>query len=196
MLLPIAALIFTTVTVLHAREVYDGVLRLHILADSDSEKEQQLKLQVRDAILSRYSQTLAACESDREAEAFLEKELDAIRLLAQETVSREGACHTVDVSLTREYYPTRQYDGFTLPAGEYTSLRILIGSGEGKNWFCMVYPPICTASCEAEDAFVEAGFSKSQIRFLTEGEEGYTVRFKIVEGAMSLWHKVKGWFSS
>lgn len=188
--------IFTVfVTVVEAQEIYAGVVRLHVLADSDEEEEQKLKLLVRDAVLSAYGEELSLFSDVETAKTLLGEKLPEIKTLCEDTVKAEGSAHSVTVTLTKEYYPTRVYDGFTLPAGEYTSLRILIGSGEGQNWFCMVYPPLCTASCEKEEVLVEAGFSQSQVRFLTEGEEGYTLRFKLVETVSSVWHKVKGWFS-
>lgn len=186
-----AMLIFTASALRDARAVSDGVVRLHILADSDEEAEQALKLKVRDAILAAYSGEMAALSEVGEAKAYLADRLDEIGALAERTVAENGSTHTVTVDFCREYYPTRAYDGFDLPAGEYTSLRILIGSGEGRNWFCMVYPPLCTASSEADEALLAAGFSGSQVRLLTENEEGYTLRFKVVETVSEYWRRLK-----
>ncbi|MBR2986477.1 MAG: stage II sporulation protein R [Clostridia bacterium] len=186
---------YSYAAVMDANEIANGVVRLHILADSDEKGEQALKLSVRDAILDEYSDVLSSVRDRKEALKILEEKLPEIKALAGKVVREAGYGHEVTVSLTQEYYPTRVYDGFTLPAGDYASLRVLIGSGEGKNWFCMVYPPLCTASSEAEESFVEAGFSDDQVRFLTEGEKGYAIRFKVVEAARSLWQTVKGWFS-
>ena len=187
--------IYVTVAIRDAKAVYDGVVRLHILADSDDESEQALKLRVRDEILEVYGKELAAFSDKESAERVLSDKADEIRALCEGVIAASGKDHGVSVSFCREYYPTRAYDGFDLPAGEYTSLRVTIGSGEGKNWFCMVYPPLCTASCESDEALLEAGFTTGQVRLLTENEEGYTLRFKVVESVSECVETVKGWFS-
>lgn len=195
LLLP--ALLLSVFLPIHdAGAVYDGVIRLHVLAHSDSEEEQALKLKVRDAILDGVGEDLNQMQSKEDAEAFLHAELERVKGIAEQVVQEEGYCHAVTVKLCREYYPTREYESMRLPAGEYVSLRVLIGSGEGRNWWCMVYPPLCTASAEADEALTEAGFTQSQVRLLTEEEDPqYVLRFKIVETASSIWKKVKGWFS-
>lgn len=187
------SLIFAYCAISDARAVSDGVLRLHILADSDSDEEQSLKLLLRDEILSRYSKELSQLTSVDEAIAYFESRLGELDAFCERVLCEAGSSHGVSVSLCREYYPTRAYDGFDLPAGEYTSLRVNIGSGAGQNWFCMVYPPLCVSSSEADEAFVAAGFSESQVRLLTENEEGYTLRFKVVEVVSECLEKLKGW---
>lgn len=187
-----ALLIYVSAALLDAKSVSEGVVRLHILADSDDEAEQALKLRVRDAILDTFSEELSALSDVDEAKTYLNGHLSEIESVAANAVRENGSSHNVTVDFCREYYPTRAYDGFDLPAGEYTSLRILIGSGEGKNWFCMVYPPLCTASSESDEALLAAGFSESQVRLLTENEEGYTLRFKVVEAVSEFWRRVKG----
>ena len=189
------SVIWVFATLRDAKAVYDGVVRLHILADSDESDEQRLKLKVRDAILAAYGDMLSGQTSVEGAKDYLSGELSTIQALAERVVLSEGYPHAVEVRFCEEYYPTRVYEGFTLPAGRYTSLRVLIGSGEGKNWFCMVYPPLCTASCESDEALLEAGFSQSEVRLLTENEEDYTLRFKLVETVVDCVETVKGWFS-
>lgn len=195
LLLPVVMLFFFLP--LHdAQAVYGGVIRLHVLAHSDAEDEQALKLSVRDAILSAFGDAINEGESKEDAEERLTSLLPEIEALAEETVAEKGYAHDVQVSLCREYYPTREYEGMRLPAGEYLSLRVVIGDGAGKNWWCMVYPPLCTSSAEAGEALSEAGFTPSQVRLLTEDEDKeYVVRFKVVESVSSTWKKVKGWFS-
>ena len=178
-----------------AAEVYDGVIRLHVLAHSDDEKEQALKLCVRDAILHEMGTLFNGQSSKEGAEALLESSLDEVEKLAEKTLREKGCPHDVRVTLCKEYYPTREYEGMRLPAGEYLSLRVLIGDGVGQNWWCMVYPPLCTSSAEANEALSEAGFTPNQVRLLTDDEDGeYVIRFKIVETVSSLWEGVKGWF--
>ena len=176
-----AALIFFAWALHDARAISSGVIRLHILADSDSVEDQALKLLVRDAILDEYGETLAAFSDVESAKGYFEKNISSLEATASRVLLENGAHDAVSVELCREYYETRAYDGFDLPAGEYTSLRVTIGEGTGKNWFCMVYPPVCTASSEADEALLAVGFSESQVRLLTENEQGYTLRFKVVE---------------
>ena len=195
LLLPVLML-FVFLPLHDASAVYDGVIRLHVLAHSDDEEEQKLKLSVRDAILSAFGETINEGTSKEEAEEKLTSLLPEMEALAEKTVKDSGYSHDVAVSLCREYYPTREYEGMRLPAGEYLSLRVVIGEGAGQNWWCMVYPPLCTSSAEAGEALSEAGFTPSQVRLLTEDEDKeYVVRFKIVESVSSAWKKVKGWFS-
>lgn len=195
LLLPVLML-FVFLPLHDASAVYDGVIRLHVLAHSDDEEEQKLKLSVRDAILSAFGETINEGTSKEEAEEKLTSLLPEMEALAEKTVKESGYSHDVAVSLCREYYPTREYEGMRLPAGEYLSLRVVIGEGAGQNWWCMVYPPLCTSSAEAGEALSEAGFTPSQVRLLTEDEDKeYVVRFKIVESVSSAWKKVKGWFS-
>ena len=176
--------------------VYEGVIRLHVLADSDSEEEQALKLKVRDAILAGLGEDFSAQRSKESAEAFLIENLDRIATLARETIAIEGYDHDVRVTLCQEYYPTREYESMRLPAGEYLSLRVIIGSGEGPNWWCMVYPPLCTSAAEAEEELSEAGFTPNQVRLLTDEESPeYVVRFKVAETVSSAIKKIKGFFS-
>ena len=186
-----ALCIFTVAALTDAKAISDGVVRLHILADSDGEAEQALKLQVRDAILEAYADEMATLSDVGEAKDYFSDRLSEIKTLAEQVVKENGARHSVTVDFCREYYPTRSYGDFDLPAGEYTSLRILIGSGKGKNWFCMVYPPLCTASSESDEALLAAGFSESQVRLLTENEEGYTLRFKVVEAVSECIRKIR-----
>ena len=150
---------------------------------------------MRYAVLTEYGESLAVLSSIEDAKTVLNRDIDEIEALAERVVHEEGYSHDVRVTFCREYYPTRVYDGFDLPAGEYTSLRILIGAGEGQNWFCMVYPPLCTASAESDEALLAAGFSQSQVRLLTENEGEYTLRFKVVEAVSDCYDTLKGWFS-
>lgn len=195
LLLLVAGAVFVALPVGEAADIYDGVVRLHILAVSDEEQDQANKLQVRDAILEAYSEDLNGLTSREEAETYLTGHLSDIEALATAKLSELGCEEKATVTLTNEYYPTREYESMRLPAGNYLSLRVILGEGKGKNWWCMIYPPLCTSSSRADEELVEAGFSKNQVRLLTDSEDGGTVvKFKIVETFSSLWQKVKGWF--
>ena len=174
-------------------EIYDTVLRLHVLANSDSEEDQALKLKVRDAVLEVTAPLLADATDRDDAEAIIRAHMSDIQLAAEATVAENGADQAVTVMLDMEDYPTRNYESCAFPAGEYLSLRVCLGDAEGQNWWCVLFPPLClstaTAKNDAEDAFVQAGLTKDQYGIITETEDSkYRVRFKILE-------TVKGWFS-
>ena len=167
----------------HGEEaIYNSVIRLHVIAASDSDSDQALKLKVRDAVLSGLSTLSEGCSSKSEAEEKLASQLDEIRAVALETLAAEGCDCQVSVSLGKEKYPQKSYDGVCFPAGEYTSLRIVIGEGEGKNWWCVLFPQLCLAGAKnAEAAFVEVGLTPEQYRVITETDEPkYKLRFKII----------------
>ena len=165
-----------------ASAIYDGTIRLHVLAASDSKEDQALKLKVRDALLGEVASLTANAKDKAEGQAILTAHLQRLETIAEETLAQKGCNDSVEVVLTTEYYPTREYEGLRLPAGEYTSLQVRIGAAEGKNWWCVLFPPVCTSSAKAEKAMTETGFTKNQIRLLTEEEDPqYTVRFRIVE---------------
>ena len=168
----------------HGEEaLYDSVIRLHVIAASDSETDQALKLKVRDAVLSGLASLSKGCSSKEEAERTLSSHLEEVRAIALETLAAEGCDAPVSVTLGREKYPQKSYEGVCFPAGEYTSLRIVIGEGEGKNWWCVLFPQLCLAGAKnAEAAFVEVGLTPEQYRVITETDEPkYKLRFKIID---------------
>ncbi len=174
-------------------EIYDSVVRLHVLANSDSEEDQAMKLLVRDDIIALTQSLLADCTTRAEALDVIESNLDLFRDTAMETLKNNGSDHIVTVSLGEEYYPTRQYESSAFPSGEYISLQIKIGKAKGQNWWCVLFPPIClsaastkTSESNLEDAFIAAGLTPEQYRIITETdpeENGgkYKIRFKILE---------------
>jgi stage II sporulation protein R len=123
-----------------------GLVRLHVIAVSDDAAEQALKLRVRDAVLDYLRPRLQGVDDPARARALLEAELAGVAAAAES--ASEG--RPVSVSLGREAYPLRRYGGFTLPAGRYESLRIVLGAGEGHNWWCVVFPPLCLEAVETE----------------------------------------------
>ena len=171
--------------------IYDNVIRLHVLAASDSERDQALKLTVRDAVLQK-TQTLLQNVSDRaEAERILRAALPEIETVAAAALADAGAPNSVSVTLGEESYPTREYEQLAFPAGEYLSLRVLIGAAEGQNWWCVLFPPLClttaTARQESETLCLSAGLTGEQYRLIADtGETKYKLRFKILEVAENL----------
>lgn len=178
-----------------AAEIYDNTIRLHVLAASDGERDQSLKLTVRDALVDEVAKITAEASDKAESEALLQENIPYLTQIAKETLEREGCTEDVAITLTDEYYPTRDYGNLRLPEGEYTSLQVKIGAAEGKNWWCILFPPVCTSSARAEEAMAQTGFSKSQIRLLTEDEDPrYTLKFRVVEQFAKIKRSVKELF--
>lgn len=168
------------------RAVYDTVVRLHVLANSDSEADQTLKLKVRDAVLAASAPLVKDCATQAQAVEALTAHLSDLESAALAVVESEGYDYPVTVLLGEEDYPTRTYESCAFPAGTYVSLRVLIGSGEGQNWWCCLFPPLClsaaTAKQDNEDAFIQVGLTKDQYGIITEtGKTKYKVRFKLLE---------------
>ena len=168
------------------REVYATVVRLHVLANSDTEEDQALKLQVRDGVLEAAAPLVEGCTTQAAAVEALTAHLTELEAAASAVISSEGYDYPVTVLLGEEDYPTRTYESCAFPAGTYVSLRVLIGSGEGQNWWCCLFPPLClsaaTAKQDNEDAFIQVGLTKDQYGIITEtGKTKYKVRFKLLE---------------
>jgi len=163
-------------------EIYEKIIRLHVIAESDSEEDQARKLLVRDAVLCYLEDEIADAATYEEAESLIKERIPEICAAAEAVV--EGKC-SVDIVMGTEKYPVRYYENFTLPAGDYTSLRIILGEGAGKNWWCVLFPQLCTAKATEDyfyEDFIAAGFSAEQYR-LIRNESGmrYKIRFKILE---------------
>lgn len=164
------------------RELADRVVRLHVLANSDSEEDQALKLRVRDVVLERATELLKQSADRREAEGLLRGQLLELERIAAEEIRARGYDYSVTAELANTEFPTKEYDGFTLPAGEYLALRIVIGEGGGRNWWCVVFPPLCiAASADVPASALAAGLSEDQVGLITEENQGYVLKFKAVE---------------
>ena len=173
-------------------ELAEKVVRLHVLANSDSEEDQALKLQVRDAVLSRAEYLLEAASDRKEAEGILRGQLLEFESVARETIREAGYDYPVSVELMDTEFPTKRYTGFVLPAGEYLALRVLIGEAEGQNWWCVVYPPLCAAvSTDVPVTALAIGFSEEEISLITEENPRYELKFKTVELWETLRQKLK-----
>ena len=159
--------------------IYEDTIRLHILANSDSGEDQELKIAVRDGLLSKYGEKLRMAGSFQAAESLVLEMIPEIEAYAKTIISKNGYSYNVRATVSREWYETRDYEGFSLPCGYYTSLRILIGEGEGKNWWCVMYPPMCLGASTAKGGYTseeEALISKS----------GYVVKSKLLELVSSI----------
>ena len=163
-------------------EQADKVARLHVVANSESEEGQALKLRVRDAVLEQATAILEQSADLREAESRLRGQLLELERIAAKEIAAEGYDYPVTVNLENTDFPTKEYDGFTLPAGEYLALRVIIGEGKGQNWWCVVFPPLCTAaSADVPASALAAGFSEEEVSLITEENQGYVLKFKAVE---------------
>ena len=166
----------------------DNVLRLHILANSDSIDDQALKLKVRNRVLE-YTGKLLKNPGDtlEQAEQIVTEHLEELEDLAEAVVTEEGYAYPVSARLTEMPFEDRVYGNLTMPAGTYDALRITIGAAEGQNWWCVVYPPLCTASCTAwEDTARCGGMDEGDVKLMAE-EDGFVLKFRAVE----LWERLR-----
>ena len=163
------------------------MLRLHILANSDSDEDQALKLKVRDAILEEYD--FGMVDNLAEAEQYASDHLDDITQTAQQVVYQEGYDYPVHAELVNMFFDTREYDDFTMPAGRYDALRITIGDAQGHNWWCVLYPPLCVPAAEPEQELEET-LTEEQCD-LIEDSPKYDVRFAVID----LWENMKNTLS-
>ena len=172
-----AMLYFGTV-ISDKKQLRDSVLRLHVIANSDSQADQEVKLKVRDAVLEEVNGHLDSAMTKQQAREVLEGKLKELEEVANMVLRQEGMTDIATVTLGREEYPTREYDTFTLPAGVYDSLIVSIGEAKGQNWWCVVFPSLClpAVGSDAADVAAGAGFSDSLSGAIT-GREGYQVRF-------------------
>lgn len=155
----------------------EKIIRLHVLANSDAPEDQSLKLLVRDRILEETAPLLERTRDREEAEAALQAHLPALTDAARDTLRASGCPYPVRLELRETEFPTRDYDAFALPAGRYLALRVLIGDGAGRNWWCVAFPPLCGAA--AED--ISNDFTAEEIGFMTRKDAAFTLKFRAVE---------------
>lgn len=160
-------------------DVRDNVVRLHVLANSDSEADQNVKLLVRDALLKSGANIFSGALTAEDAVSMLEKERETIISVAENVLRENGFNYDVSVTVQREYFGTREYESFTMPAGEYLALKVIIGKGEGKNWWCVMFPPLCLPAA-GEKTDIDAILGKDGAKLIKSNPK-YEMRFKIVE---------------
>lgn len=159
--------------------VKDSVLRLHVIANSDSEADQTLKLKVRDAIIETGALLFEECEDKEEAAVAAREQSAYLKETAEKVIREEGKDYPVTVEVGQEIYPTRTYENATLPAGEYLSLRVIIGEGAGQNWWCVVFPPMCVSAATKEET-LDTVLNEDGLQ-VVNSDPKYEVRFKLVE---------------
>ncbi|MDF2632457.1 MAG: stage sporulation protein [Caproiciproducens sp.] len=159
-------------------DIRGKVLRLHILANSDSKEDQALKLKVRDRVLKETGAFFVA-QTKSEAQENVKEHIDLVKSVAKDEIKKQGYDYDVDVKLVEMFFNTRQYDDITMPAGKYQAMRITIGAAKGKNWWCVLYPPMCIPSAQPKKELGDV-LSDEQLNIVEENPK-YEVRFAIVE---------------
>ena len=160
-------------------EIRSSVLRMHVLANSDSEEDQALKLQVRDRLLEVSKEIYSNSTTKEEAVQETNAHLHLLQKEAQKVVASRGFDYPVSVALENSYFTTRTYGDVTLPAGNYQALRVVIGEGEGHNWWCVMFPPLCISAASEDEAQLSEVLTPEQMELVET--DGYEVRFKCVE---------------
>ncbi len=164
------------------------VVRLHVVGATDSEYDQAVKLRVRDAVLAQAAPLLEGVETQEEARAILAAHLT--ELARAGSAAAEGATITAEVE-EDAWFPTKAYEDFALPAGRYPALRITLGEGTGRNWWCVVFPPLCTGAVTEPAAQRAGNFTPGQISLITGESEGYVIKFKLLEW----WDQIVEWMT-
>lgn len=172
------------------RNIRSKMLRMHVIANSDSNADQELKLKVRDAVLAEGKEIFDGSVTADDAKSKILPETERLRKAALEVIENEGFSYDVKITVADEYFDTRTYDNsVTLPAGYYTAVKVIIGEGKGHNWWCVMFPPMClpaaTKECELSDVLEE---SETEI---VEGGNKYKFKFKIVEIYEKIAEKLK-----
>ncbi len=162
-----------------AEEIRNDVLRLHVIAASDSKDDQALKLKVRDAILDAGAEIFDGSVNVINAVERITPKINNLTETAQKVIEENGFDYDVKITIGEEYFTTRTYETVTLPAGEYLSLIVKIGEGEGKNWWCVMFPPMCLSAADEEDV-LKSVLGDNEIKLVNRSPE-FEPRFKIIE---------------
>ncbi len=165
-----------------AQSVREDVVRLHILANSDSEKDQNIKLKIRDALLEKNTLILSDGVNQVNAVEYFKLSKDELLETARGVLRENGFDYDVKVYLEKEYFETREYGELIFPAGEYTALKVVLGEGKGRNWWCVMFPPLCVPAADdievknnTEDYLTDSGNE------IVNGGKKYVIKFKLLE---------------
>ncbi len=161
-------------------ELSDNVFRLHVLANSDSEEDQAVKLLVRDSVLLETQKWYQGADSFEETNFAICTNLQSIQAAAQTALLANGSDDKVVVKVTEKYFTTRDYENFSLPAGKYRTLQVEIGEAKGKNWWCMVYPALCIPAAQKSNEKNLDEMPENEKEIITN-PDSFQVKFKIVE---------------
>ncbi|HHW46916.1 MAG TPA: stage II sporulation protein R [Clostridiales bacterium] len=174
-------------------EIRENVLRLHILANSDSAEDQQLKLKVRDRLLSEGAEIFGCIQTEQQALECARNNIAKLQLAAEDEVKKNGYNYPVKVEIGEVDFSTREYENFTLPAGRYEAVRVLIGNAQGQNWWCVMFPPVCLPAAEDQRELSDV-LTKDSVEII-ENPQNYKIRFKTVEIYESIKNKLGEWFA-
>lgn len=177
-------------------DIPDKIIRLHVIANSDSSEDQQLKLQVRDKVIGRMGGRFQGLKDITEVKSIIEGSLGEIEAIARETIKDNGKLYDVKAAFLKTDFPTKAYGNLTFPAGTYQALNIVIGEGEGKNWWCVMFPPLCFIDVahgvvpEKTMKELKTSLTDEEYRLLLStrgsGEVPVKLRFKILELAKTM----------
>ena len=161
-------------------EIRSKMLRMHVIANSDSESDQNLKLKVRNAVLEAGKEVFDGSVTASDAKERIIPQIDKLESAALDVIESEGYSYDVKITVSDEYFPTRTYDNsVTLPAGVYTAVKVVIGEGKGHNWWCVMFPPMCLPAADAE-CDIDDVLTVEESRIVKGGDK-YKIKFKIVE---------------
>lgn len=160
-------------------DIRSNVLRLHVIANSDSKEDQELKLKVRDVLLSTGSDLFSGSADVSSAKEIANSEISTLEKAAQRALIENGCDDSVHIEVGHSRFPTKTYGSVTLPAGEYEAVRVIIGKGEGHNWWCVMFPPLCLPAAEGETELDDV-LSPDALKLVSSNPK-YEIRFKIVE---------------
>lgn len=168
-----------------SEDISEKVFRLHILANSDTDEDQALKLKVRDEVLIYTENLYKSCISVDDAIRITNDNIEEIKNVVQAVISEYGYQYKAEVFTAKEYFSTRKYDNFSLPAGMYDSLKIEIGEAKGHNWWCVMFPTVCISGCTGD---LESSLTSEEMELIENDK--YVIRFKAVE----IYEKIKSKF--
>ena len=176
-------------------DISQNVLRLHVLANSDSKEDQALKLRVRDRILAESRDLFKSCKSPSDARLVFTENQAMLQKAAMAEIQNEGYSYPVSISLDHTYFPTRHYGNVSLPAGEYEAVRVEIGAADGQNWWCVMFPPLCFVDGSVDDE-KNAGMIREQLGenadiITKDGDIDIRLRFKLVDIFQSTSHAIR-----
>ena len=160
--------------------IREEILRLHVIANSDEDYDQELKLKVRDSLLRCSETVFSGSEDIISAQGKLQQNTDKLLYSAEEIIRESGYDYDIKIELARSYFPTRVYDDITLPAGYYKAVRVIIGEGKGKNWWCIMFPPLCLPAATNNKEVISEYLSDDEMNIVTSNPD-YEVRFWLIE---------------
>ncbi len=172
------------------REIRTDVLRLHVIANSDADIDQNVKLKVRDAVLAKGAKIFDGSVNVENAREKLIPKLSELENEANSVLKENGFEYCAKVNLKNEYFPVREYENFTLPSGRYMSLTVTLGGGEGRNWWCVMFPPLCLPAAEDKQSVYDAVFSQEEASII-ENKSKYKIKFKILEWTDEIVEKLR-----